>query len=187
MTLLLGLSALMEILPSAIDGFELHLLHETSTHSALTYNRVEDGFPSSAILAFKYYGMKNKQFSQGSSQQLTPSQPSTHRHNDEEEFKPSPYLWVVIRICGNDNIKDACKAISWDIQESGILIRWKEHQSAKSNAQIMIMCVPNVFDRKGLEEKVIWHLKDIKKSLIKKGTISFKLIGIPLTEIKISW
>ncbi len=61
MTLLLGLLALMEILPSAIDGFELHPLDEISTHPALINNRVEDGFPSSAILAFKYCGVKNKQ------------------------------------------------------------------------------------------------------------------------------
>jgi hypothetical protein len=63
MTLLLGLLALMEILPSAINGFKLHLLDETSTHPALTNNRVEDGFPSSAILAFKYCVVKNKRFS----------------------------------------------------------------------------------------------------------------------------
>ncbi len=63
MTLLLGLSALMAILPSAIDGFELHPLDETSSHPALTNNRVENGFPSSDILAFKYCGVKNKQFS----------------------------------------------------------------------------------------------------------------------------
>ncbi len=131
--------------------------------------------------------MKNKQFSRGLSQQLAPSQPTPHQHNDEEEFKPSPYLWAVTRVRSNDNIKDACEAISWDIQESGIQIRWKEYQSAELNAQIMIMCVPNIFDRVGLEEEVFWHLKDIKKSLIKKGTISSELIGIPLPEIKISW
>jgi hypothetical protein len=51
----------------------------------------------------------------------------------------------------------------------------------------MIMCVRNIFDRVGLEEEVIWHLKDIEKSLTKKGTKSSKLIGIPLPEIKISW
>ncbi len=162
-------------------------MDKTSTHPALINNRVEDGFPSSAILAFKYFGVKNKQFSRGFSQQLAPSQPSPHHHNDKEEFKPSPYLWGIIRVRGNYNIKDACNAISWDIQESGIQIRWKEHQSAESNAQIMIMCVPNNFDREGLEGEVIWHLKDIKKSLIKKGTISSKLIGIPLPEIRISW
>ncbi len=92
---------------------------------------------------------------------------------------------MVICIRGNDNIKDACEAISWDIQESGIQILWKEHQSAELNAQIMIMCVPNTFERVGLEEEVMWHLKDIEKSLIKKGTISSKLIGTPLPEIKI--
>jgi hypothetical protein len=82
-TLLLGLSALMEILLSAINRFELHPLDETSSCPALTNNRVEDGFPSSAILAFKYCGMKNKQCPQGLSQKLAPSQPSPHQHNDE--------------------------------------------------------------------------------------------------------
>jgi hypothetical protein len=51
----------------------------------------------------------------------------------------------------------------------------------------MIMCIPNIFDREGLEGELIRHLKDIKKSLIKKGTISSKLIGIPLPEIRILW
>jgi hypothetical protein len=35
----------------------------------------------------------------------------------------------------------------------------------------MIMCVPNIFDRVGLEEEVIWHLKDIKKSLKERDNI----------------
>ncbi len=38
-TLILGLLALMEILPSAIGGFELHPLVETSSHPALTNDR----------------------------------------------------------------------------------------------------------------------------------------------------
>jgi hypothetical protein len=36
-------------------------------------------------------------------------------------------------------------------------------------------------------EKLFWNLKDIEKSLIKKGTISSELIGIPLLEIRILW
>ncbi len=102
----------MEILQSAIKEFELHPLDETSTHPALINNHVEDGFLSSAILAFKYCGVKNRQFSYGLSQQLVPSQPSLHHHNNEEEFKPSPYLWGIMCVRGNDNVKDACKAIS---------------------------------------------------------------------------
>jgi hypothetical protein len=52
-TMPFGLSSLMDILPEAINGFALHLLDEKSTLTALTNNRVEDGFPSPAVLAFK--------------------------------------------------------------------------------------------------------------------------------------
>ncbi len=41
-TMLLGL---MDILPNAIDGFELHLLNEKLILPCLTKNRVGDGFP----------------------------------------------------------------------------------------------------------------------------------------------
>jgi hypothetical protein len=52
-TMLLGLSALMNILPNAIDRFELHPLEEASTLPALTNNKVEEGFLGSLVLAFK--------------------------------------------------------------------------------------------------------------------------------------
>ena len=52
-TMLLGLSLLMEILPDAIDGFALHPLEPDSTLLALTNNKTEDRFPGSALLAFK--------------------------------------------------------------------------------------------------------------------------------------
>jgi hypothetical protein len=54
-TMLLGLSSLMDILPSAIEGFALHPLDETSTLPMLINNRPEDGFSGSAVLAFKYF------------------------------------------------------------------------------------------------------------------------------------
>jgi hypothetical protein len=119
-TLLLGLLALMVILPGAINGFELHPLDDTSSLPFLTSSCVEDSFPSSAVLAFKYSLVKNKQSTHGNLQQATfsdPPAPSPHWFNNEEEFKPSPYLWAVIRI-QNDNIKDSCEEIGWDIQES---------------------------------------------------------------------
>jgi hypothetical protein len=48
--MLVGLSSSMNILPDAVDGFALHPLDETSSLPALTNNRVEDGFPGSAVL-----------------------------------------------------------------------------------------------------------------------------------------
>jgi hypothetical protein len=53
-TMLLGLSSFMDILPNAINGFELHPLDEQSSLPHLTNNKIEDGFPGSAVLAFKY-------------------------------------------------------------------------------------------------------------------------------------
>ncbi len=59
-TMLLGLLLLMDILPDAIDGFALHPLEPDSTLPALTNNKAEDGFLGSAVLAFKYFLVKNK-------------------------------------------------------------------------------------------------------------------------------
>jgi len=50
----------MDIIPGEIDGFELHPLDKGSTHLALTNNKIDDGFPWSAVLAFKYSLVKNK-------------------------------------------------------------------------------------------------------------------------------
>ncbi len=47
--MLLGLAALMDILPNNIDGFKLHPLEEASTLPALTNNKVEEGFLGSAV------------------------------------------------------------------------------------------------------------------------------------------
>jgi hypothetical protein len=115
-TLLFGLLAQMEILPGAIDGFELHPLDESSSLPFLTSNQVENGFLSSAVLAFKYFLVKNKQSTCGNLQQTSFSDPpaaSPHLFNKEEEFKPSPYLWAVIPGRGNNNIKDSSEGIGW--------------------------------------------------------------------------
>ncbi len=109
-TLLLGLTALMEILPGVIDGFELHPLNETSTLPVLTSTCVEIVFPSSAILAFKYCHVKNKLPRRSNSQQTkssNPPAPSPYRYNDNKDFTPPSMLYAVICVCGKDNIKVA--------------------------------------------------------------------------------
>jgi hypothetical protein len=50
----------MDIILGEIDGFELHPLDKGSTHPYFTNNRIDDGFPWSAVLAFKYFLVKNK-------------------------------------------------------------------------------------------------------------------------------
>jgi hypothetical protein len=54
-TMLLRLSALMDIFPDAINGFKYHQLEEASTLPALTNNKVEEGFLGSVVLAIKYF------------------------------------------------------------------------------------------------------------------------------------
>jgi hypothetical protein len=82
-TMLLGLMLLMNILPDAIDGSALYPLEPDSTLLALTNNETEDGFPGSAVLAFKYFLVKNKCIRGAQQIVSSPSQPSLHRHNDE--------------------------------------------------------------------------------------------------------
>jgi hypothetical protein len=59
-TMLLGLSSLMNILPDAINGFAMHPLDKASLLPPLTNNKLEDGFPGLAVLAFKYFMVKDK-------------------------------------------------------------------------------------------------------------------------------
>jgi hypothetical protein len=96
-TMLLGLLSLMDILPDAINRIVMHPLDESSLLLPLTNNRVEDNFPSSAVLAFKYFMVKDK-CNRPANQQMVapPSQPFLHKHNDEEEYKPLTSLWGVI-------------------------------------------------------------------------------------------
>jgi hypothetical protein len=180
----------MKILLGVIDGFKLHPLNETSTLPVLTLNCVEEGFLSSAILAFKYCHVKNKLPLRGNSQQTkssNPPAPSPYRHNNNEVFTPPFMLYAVIRVCSKDNIKVACKEIGWDISETGLQIWYKEHQSADLNAQILLMCVPNIFDWEGVEGEILWHFTEIEKSLLKKGALPAEFVGKPLPKIRVSW
>jgi hypothetical protein len=126
-TMLLGVLLLLDILPDAIDGFALHPLEPDSTLLALTNNKTEDRFPGSALLAFKYFLVKNKS-NRGAQQTASfPSQPSLHRHNDEEEYRPPAALWGVIRVTGDGNVKEAYEALAWDMVDLGLQVRWKDH------------------------------------------------------------
>jgi len=188
-TMLLGLSATMEILKDTIDGFTLHPLDDTSLLPPLTSNDVKDGFPGTAVLAFKYFLVRDKRnrVPQHAATPPLPIAPSPFRFNDEEDYRAPKQMWGVIRVSGNGNIKEACEALSWDMNGSGLQIRWKEHQSAESSAQVLLMNVPPVLDRGGVEEEIIWHLTQIENSLLKEGKLAMEFVGVPLPEMKVSW
>jgi hypothetical protein len=116
-TLLLGLVSLVEILSSVIDGFELHPLDPEST---LPFLILGSQSSKTAVLAFKYCGVKNKRIVWNSAGGPSRPQVNLQRHNDDEEFIPSKLVQAVIRVRGKENVKVACDSISWDMSDSGL-------------------------------------------------------------------
>jgi hypothetical protein len=143
-TMMLGLSSLMDILPDAIDELALYPLDKSSTLPPLTNNKLEDGFPGSAVLAFKYFMVKDKRNRPGNQKTAALlSQPSLHRHNDEEDYKPPTSFGGVIWVTGNGNIKEACKALAWNMMDACLQVQWKDHHLADSSAQVLpLKCPP---------------------------------------------
>jgi hypothetical protein len=183
-TLLMGLTAFMEIVPAFIDGFQLLPLISPSILPPLTTG---SNIPKTAALAFKYFKVKNMSNMRGATAPPAVSHISPARHNDDEEFRPPTMLWGVVRVRGNENVKEAIDAVAWDMNDTGLSIRWKEHQSAESNAQVLLMCCPPIFDRQGVEEEIVFHLSQIEKDLIRKGKLPSDLSGVVLPKIKVSW
>jgi hypothetical protein len=183
--MLLWLSALMDILPNVIGGFELQSLEEASTLSALTNNKVEEGFLGSTVLAFKYFLVRDMRNVKGQPA-TSRSAPSPHRYDDEEVYRPPTAMWGVIQVKGNSNIKEACKALAWDMINSGLTVRWKEHQSAESSRHILLMNVPPILERGGVESEIVWHLCKLEKRFLKKRILPEEYVGVPLPMISVS-
>ena len=187
-TMLMGLQAMMSIMLEAIEGFALHPVDKASHLPILTSIEPKEGFPLTAVLAFQYFYMRNKR-DQRKPDTTAPviSTPSPHRFNDEEEYKAPKQMWGVIRVSGNGNIKESCEALAWDIGGSGLQVRWKEYQSAESSAQVILLNVPPILERGGVEEEITWHLQQIEKSLLKEGKLPQEFVGVPLPRINVSW
>jgi hypothetical protein len=49
------------------------------------------------------------------------------------------------------------------------------------------MNVPSVLERFGIKSKIMWHLADIEKSLLKKERLPVECIGVLLPNINVSW
>ncbi len=182
-TMLLGLASLMDIFPDALDRFAVHPLDKSSSLPPLTSNKLVDGFPSSAVLVVK--DKCNRQANQQTAAPL--SQPSPHRHNNEEGYKPPMSLGEVMHVIGKGNVKEACEVLAWDMVDTGLQVQWKDHQSPDSSAQVLLMNVPPVLDRVGVECQILWHLAEIEKSLLKKGLLPMEYIGVPLPNINLLW
>jgi hypothetical protein len=163
---------------------------KTTQYPAITSGCEEDGFPTTAVIAFKYILLRNKHMLRGGTQStpvtLTPSI-SHQRHNDEEEYKMPTSMWGTPRVCSSENVKDRVEALVWDLSGYGINIRWKEHQLAESSSQVLLVCMPNVFDRQGFKEEVRYHLKEMEISLCNKGKLDISLLTVPLPNFVVTW
>jgi hypothetical protein len=58
---------------------------------------------------------------------------------------------------------------------------------ADSSAQVLLMNVPPVLDRVGIKSKIMWHLAEIEKSLLKKGLFPMEYAEVPLPDINLLW
>jgi hypothetical protein len=114
------------------------------------------------------------------------SVPSPHRFNNKEDYMPLTAMWGVIKVKGNSNIKEACEALALDMTGSGLQVHWKEHQSAESSAQVLLMNVPMVLECSRVKGKIIWHLKEINKGLMKKGALPTEYISVLFPNIKVT-
>jgi hypothetical protein len=96
-------------------------------------------------------------------------------------------MWGVIRVKGIANIKEVCDVLAWDMTSSGLQVHWKEHQSAESSAHVLLMNIHLALKQGSVESKIIWHLTEIEKKFLKRGTIPTKYFGVPLPKIKVTW
>ncbi len=59
---------------------------------------------------------------------------------------------------------------------------------ADLSAQILLMCCPAVFDKQGIEEEIVFHLKtSMEEDLIRKGLLLSTLSAELLAQIAVSW
>ncbi len=171
-----------------IDGFKLHPLSSESPLLFLTSNQVDKGFRQSAIMMFRYFHIKNKMNSKGGPQAAGESTATLpNKYDNDTDFKPSNTLWGSVKVCANENIKEAVESLSWDFNNTGIQVRWKPHQSANSSAQVQIFCCPSIFEREGLTKELIYNLKTVEKKLCNKGQLSMNLHDEPLPAMYILW
>ena len=73
-----------------------------------------------------------------------------------------------------------------NLDHTGLVARWKKHQSAKSSSVITIPATPRDPCPHGIKEHLTWHLNDIEETLISKGKVDQNLMDKPLAQFKIN-
>ena len=191
-----GLAAGVQIMSAAIPDFKLHPLDKNSDLPFIISHLVEEGFPDNTALAQWYYKVKaRRNFNQNSNsggQAQTPVTPRPQQaqskgYDDDAEYAGPNKMNGTIRVSGGVNIKEAIEILQMDLEDAGIDIRWKPHQSKESMTQVVIIGVPRVFCPHGTTEQICYYLKEMEKQLISKGKMDLNLIDKPLPQQVIGW
>jgi hypothetical protein len=183
-TMLAGMSALMEIFSGIVTDFWVFPINPKSTLPILTSNLLTDRFPQTAAIMFRYLHVKTKINNCGASQSHPATQTlSLHQYNDEKEYRPPTGMWGNLRVKAGENIKEMCESIAWDMNGTRITVRWKKHQLADSSSQILIMCVHNIFNKEGLKEELLLHMKAAERKMVAKGKLPAYLFTEPILLI----
>ncbi len=187
-TMLAGMSALMEFFSGIVTDFWVFHINPESSLPILTSNLLTDGFPQMAAMMFRYLHVKNKINNRGASQSHPATQAvSPQQYNNEGEYRPPTSVWGNLCIKAGENIKEMCELIAWDMNGTGITVRWKEHQSVDSSSQILIMCVPNLFNKEGLKKELLFHMKAVERKMVAKGKLPASLFTEPTPLITMAW
>ena len=165
-----GLTGSVQIIVAAIPGFALHILGNSNLPNIVSHI-VANGFPNNATLDQWYYKVKarrnfNQNSRNGSQPDTTvtprvPDQGNSKGYNDDAEYTAPNKMNVTIRVSGDANIKEAIEMIVMDLEDSGIKIRWKPHQSKESMTQVVIIGVPRVFCTHGTAKQICHYLKEM--------------------------
>ena len=190
--LMQGVSQTTEILTAAVQGFEMHPIAPDSPLPTIVSHQLEEGFPVLASILLKYFKTRNKRFNPNNSsfQDESPrpaAKKSPHKFDDDADYSGPSMLYGTILVSGNENISDAIECLSWDLDEMGLRISMKHHQSAESMTQIQIIGVPRVFDSHGTADQILHYLKEIEKKMCLKGKADLDLIDEPLPAIVVTW
>jgi hypothetical protein len=187
-TMLAGMSALIEIFSGIITDFQVIPIDPKSTLLVLTSNWPEEDLPQTAAMMFRYLHVKNKTNNRGASQSQHATQTvSLHQHSDKEEYKPPTGVWGNLRVKAGENIREMCESKAWDMSGTGIRVQWKEHQLADSSSRILIMCVPNVFNKDRLKEELLFHMKAVERKMVTKGKLPTSLLTEPIPLITLAF
>lgn len=192
--LLSGLASLLHVLTAGIDGFMLHPVEaENKSMRPLQSHLVEEGFPPTSSVALKYFKTRNKRVNTNSiNNVVASSKPSArtsqeYQHDDDAGYSGPNMFWGTVCASADINLKSAVEDLFMDLEDTGLVARWKRHQSAESSSQIIIPAVPRDHCPHGIKEQLLWHLKDIEVKLITKGKVDHNLIDTPLAQFEIDF